>query len=138
MLTLTPQPSRWLKRAVWTLFGLAALAIMLAALPLWLQGLGLALLLLAALRDQGQGAMRLQCQADGSLSVLQGEEWRPVMLMPGSIVNPWLTTIRYRSETGKRTGTMVLLSDSLDAEDFRRLRVWLRWKAVGGNHPSHA
>lgn len=131
MLTLAIRPSRWLKHASWGLSGLAAMALMLAALPPWLQGLGLALFLLAALRGNGQGAMHLQCQADGSLSLRQaGQDWRPVVLLPGSIVNPWLTTIRYRSEAGKQAGTLVLLPDNVDAEDFRRLRVWLKWQAV--------
>lgn len=130
MLTLAVQPSHWLKRAIWALTGLAAVALMLAELPLWLQGLGLALLMYVTFRGQGQGGVHLQCQADGSLAMRREEEWRPVALLPGSIVNPWLSTIRYRSETGKRAGTLVLLPDSLAEDDFRRLRVWLKWKAV--------
>lgn len=131
MLTLAIRPSRWLQHASWLLTGLTVAALMLVALPPWLQGLGLAPLLLATLRSKGQGAMQLQCQADGRLSLLQtGKGWQPVALLSGSIVNPWLTTIRYRSETGKQVGTLVLLPDSLDAEDFRRLRVWLKWEAV--------
>lgn len=131
MLTLAVHPSFWLKRSTWVLSALAAIALLLAALPLWLQGLGLVVLLLANLRGNGGGALQLQCQADGSLSIQQtGEDWRPVTLLPGSMVNPWLTTIRYRGESGNKVGTLVLLPDSLDREDFRRLRVWLKWKAA--------
>lgn len=131
MLTLAVQPSRWLKRATWVLSALAEVALLLADMPLWLQVLGLAPLLLVTFRGRGQGALHLQCQMDGRLSLLQaGQDWQPVFLLPGSIVNPWLTTIRYRSETGKQGGTLVLLPDSLAEDDFRRLRVWLKWKAV--------
>lgn len=130
MLTLTLQPSRWLKRAVWALLGLAALAMMLAALPLWAQGCGLALLGLVAFRWRARGALRLQCQADGNLSLmLEGVAWQPVALLSGSVVNPWLSVIRYRDETSNKTGSLLILPDSLDEDDFRRLRVWLKWKA---------
>lgn len=131
MLTLTLQPSRWLKRAVWALLGLAVLAIMLAALPAWAQWGGLALLGIVAFRRRAQGALRLQCQADGGLSLMpEGVVWRPVALLPGSVVNPWLTVIRYRDETSNKTGSLLILPDSLDEDDFRRLRIWLKWKAV--------
>ena len=47
----------------------------------------------------------------------------PLELLSGSVLHPWLTVLPLRLE-GK-THTLILLPDSIKAEDFRRLRVFL-------------
>lgn len=47
-------------------------------------------------------------------------------LVTGGIILPFMVLIDVRLEHGGRR-SLVLLSDSMDAESFRRLRVLLRW-----------
>lgn len=47
-------------------------------------------------------------------------------LVAGGIILPFMVLINVRLEHGGRR-SLVLLSDSMDAESFRRLRVLLRW-----------
>lgn len=43
-----------------------------------------------------------------------------------SFVSPYLTLINITTESGKRR-SVVIMPDSMDGDDFRRLRVQLRW-----------
>lgn len=56
-----------------------------------------------------------------------GQDWQAANLLPDTYVTPWLCVLAFRSE-GK-TRRLPLYPDSLHPEDFRRLRVWLRWQA---------
>ena len=53
--------------------------------------------------------------------------WRSGVLRAGSFVAPWLTIIRWRARGSRFDASILLLPDMLPAEDFRRLRVLLRW-----------
>ena len=69
----------------------------------------------------------LRMTAGGTLQCQDGAgEWREVEVLGDSLVSPALIVLRYRFET-QRVRTQVLLPDSADAEDLRRLRVSLRW-----------
>jgi toxin CptA len=62
---------------------------------------------------------------------LQSGAWRSGTVMAGGLVTRWLTVVRIRDEDGSETPqrrVLVLCSDSLGAEDYRRLRVYLRWR----------
>ena len=48
-------------------------------------------------------------------------------LLPGATVHPWLTALGLRGEDGVVV-TLIATVDSLKAEDFRRLRLFLRWR----------
>lgn len=66
---------------------------------------------------------------DGHLSILRAgaEEFIAAELLPAATVHPWLTVFRLKSMGD--THPLVLVSDSLSRDDFRRLRVFLRWQA---------
>jgi toxin CptA len=49
-------------------------------------------------------------------------------VLDGTYVKPYLTVLDLQSADGRAIRRIVLVPDSLHAEDFRRLRVWLRWK----------
>ncbi|TBR13799.1 MAG: hypothetical protein EPO43_09625 [Rugosibacter sp.] len=49
-----------------------------------------------------------------------------LFLHPHTTVLPFLVILLYRQKN--RLQSLVLLSDSLEAEDFRQLRLWLRWQ----------
>lgn len=60
-----------------------------------------------------------------------------VVLLPGSIAVPWLILLRFRDENS-RFLALPILPDSVPADDFRRLAVWLRisgGKPFGGGVP---
>ncbi len=74
--------------------------------------------------------LRLRLERDGRLSIetdrLSG--FSPVTLLAGAVVHPWLTVARLRIDAG-RVLALVVVVDSLGADDFRRLRMFLRWRA---------
>ena len=53
--------------------------------------------------------------------------WRAGRIREGSCVFPWLTVVRWRPADARRDHTVLLLPSMLDPEEFRRLRVLLRW-----------
>ena len=81
-----------------------------------------------ALRIDNDG--RISCQiADRSELIL-------VRLLPGATVHPWLTVLRLADE--QRTYRVVIAPDSIALEEFRRLRVWLRWRLEVSADPGGA
>lgn len=45
-----------------------------------------------------------------------------------TFVAPYMTVLCLKMEQAYRYRTIVILPDSIDADSFRRLRVWLKWK----------
>lgn len=73
-------------------------------------------------------AIRLEREGGLSIALVGEPEWATAALLPGATVHPWLTVLRLKTLEG-RIFPLVLVGDSLDAADFRRLRVFLRWRA---------
>ena len=71
----------------------------------------------------------LRIAEDGRVSCLAaGEsEFSPVRVLPGATAHPWLTVMRLTHAEGK--WLIVVAPDSAAPDEFRRLRVWLRWRA---------
>ena len=71
----------------------------------------------------------LRIAEDGRVSCLAaGEsEFSPVRVLPGATAHPWLTVMRLAHAEGK--WLIVVAPDSAAPDEFRRLRVWLRWQA---------
>lgn len=68
------------------------------------------------------GAVELQ-RHDDAATLVRGR------VDPQTTVMSWLTVLLLRSSSGRRL-SLTLLPDALDGEDFRRLRLWLRWIAL--------
>ncbi len=49
---------------------------------------------------------------------------------PRTTVTPWLTVLLLRTGSERRMIGLTVLSDALAENDFRCLRLWLRWLAV--------
>ncbi len=103
-------------------------AVLLAAL--------LALLLLSAMHTVYHQALRQGRRAIIALApvdrkhirvLLRDGRWQSGQVLDSSTVGPGLTVLNLRFEAQRRPCHLVLLGDSMEAEDFRRLRVWLRW-----------
>lgn len=58
----------------------------------------------------------------------RGGQWVECVLLGSSYVSPRLTIIILRPRTRSRTRRVILVPDNVDPRDFRRLRMWLRWK----------
>ncbi len=66
-------------------------------------------------------------------ALLDGDSGREGEVLPGAFVSPWFTTLRYRlpdDPSWRRYWPHIipLWRDSLDAEEFRKVRVALKWK----------
>ena len=105
--------------------GAAALRILAAT---WIACAALEALHALALRRGARAVRSMVLQRSGAIEVetsggrsLYGE------VRDGSFVAPWLTIIHWRPEGTRFDRTLVVLPDMLAPDDFRRLRVLLRW-----------
>ena len=114
----------------------SAIAILLAAIAPLYQGLGIVLLLLNLIywRRPAQSA-RLRANRDGKLQFWHDKQWRTATLKDSSVILPFCTVLRIAVEKPRLHRTIVVMLDSLPADDFRRLRVWLRWRGNKPNRP---
>ena len=80
-------------------------------------------------------AIRLERDGRIGIAVFGQDQFRPVGVLPGATVHPWLTVLRLQEEQGKRY-VLLLCGDMLTADDFRRLRVFLRWGAQFNGVPA--
>lgn len=86
-----------------------------------------------ALLRSNDSVIGLELKDDGAVSFqTRSGEWREGRLLGSSFVSPYLTILNLRSEDRFLARHVVIVPDSVDAEEFRRLRVRLRW----GVHPS--
>jgi toxin CptA len=108
----------------------AAGAVLAANLPAWLAAVLLLLtgaslarvrrpLPVAAVILRGNGAIEI-VGADGAAS--------EAVVHPHTVVLSFLVVLLY-SQQG-RLRSMTLLGDSMSAENFRQLRLWLRWRST--------
>ncbi|WP_374326464.1 protein YgfX [Azonexus sp.] len=81
---------------------------------------------------------RLRLERDGSVSVAltASDDFRPACCLPGATVHPWLCVFRLREAASGARHVVLVTSDSMAADEFRRLRVFLRWRAVFSCSPS--
>ena len=70
----------------------------------------------------------LKIEADGNISgrLIGENEFLSLRLLPGAAVHPWLTVVCLAGERG--TYRVLVASDSAAPDEFRRLRVGLRWR----------
>jgi hypothetical protein len=133
---LTLGPSRLALRVI-AAMALATLAVLAATpgaawlrilLATWIACAALEAIHAVALHRGRRGARRVVVTMAGEVH-LCGEtyEWRTGSVRPGSFVAPWLTILRWRSPTHRFDRALLILPDMLPEDDFRRLRVLLRW-----------
>lgn len=127
-LQITTRPSPWAFGLLLTAHGLAGLALALADLHADLQVVGGALLAASAvIYWRFRAELRLRCSVDGEMEIWREGTWSRVEILPDGVVLPWLVALSWR-ERGRIRHFMIPL-DALAAEDHRRLRVWLKWRA---------
>lgn len=132
------RPSPRLAILLLLVHALAAAAVGLAGLPFGVTALLWILLPFSAfhlirhhalLRASGS-PLRLQTREDGSVEYQTREgKWLRLHLLPQSTLFPFLAVLCLRPAQGGRNRALTIFSDALSPEDWRRLRVWLRWQA---------
>lgn len=135
-LSIALRPSRRLALAFAAAHLAAAGAVVATGLPLWLTlAIGSALLghgtitvARAALLRGRRAVVAFEAGRAETLPFRTRDGvWHEGRLLGSSYVAPYLTVLNI-SETGKwRVFHVLIVPDAVDAEDFRRLRVWLRW-----------
>jgi len=130
-----------LRRWTVAVHGAAFLPLFMAALP-WPSRTAVAAAVLISLyvslrgnsmSRNGRAVHALQLGASGQWRIrLAGGEWHKAELLPGNYVHPLLMLLGFRCRQGRRY--VVLLDDSADEDELRRLRVWLTW-AGPPRHP---
>ncbi len=71
----------------------------------------------------------LRLEADGGIQAAgDGQDFLPATILPDATVHPWLTVLRLELPGGKRC-VLLVTTGSASPDDFRRLRVFLRWRA---------
>jgi toxin CptA len=108
--------------AVWKA---AALALVCASLVLELR---------VALHAGARAVTALQIAVDDGFSIrTRGGGWQACEVLGSTYVTAWLTVLNLRVGGARRIRSVVILADSMAADDFRRLRTWLRWRAQGAD-----
>jgi toxin CptA len=134
------RPSRLMAGILILAHGAAMAIVMLAAIPLWAKIIATGVLLVQlpiivrrrALLLAPDAAVAIEAGPDNAIAVqtLAGA-YEECEVLGGTYVMPYLTILSLRRLGSGASMRIALLPDSLQTEDFRQLRVWLRWKQDG-------
>ena len=137
------QASRLLLAGYLLTLALAVLAVLLAALPWWVQVLGCALALLHAawclprqiLLRSPQSFSGVRHDAGGWQLFSRAGGWQAVQLRPSSLALPLAVVLHFRLADERRVRGLCIPCDALNRSVHRRLRLQLkfsrhRWAAV--------
>lgn len=126
-LELTLRPSRVQTAVLSAGLALAAGATSLASLPLPAKAVLLFLISLAGWRAlQKSPIAALRISQTGEVGVLMNKDWLNAEITGQPVATPWLVYLRLKLENGDKR-SLHLWPDSADANQLRRLRVWLGW-----------
>lgn len=106
-------------------------------MPLWLKLIAVTALVInlgfemwrnALMRD-ADAVVAIGIAADNALSIqTRRGDWVDCTVRGDTYVASFLVVLNLRRLDNERRKSVVILPDAIDAEDFRKLRVWLRWK----------
>ena len=137
MLKAGLRPSHILAAILLLAHGAAITVIALVDVPPWLQLIVIAVLLAnlayvvtrAALLRTASSVVALEVTSDNAVNILTREgEWVECEVRGTTYVASFLTVLNLRESEKGTARHITILPDSMDAENFRQLRVWLRWK----------
>lgn len=109
----------------------------MVAFPLWLKVVVSAVIVASgalyvakdALRTLPQSIVGAEIEEEGRCTIETRNGVRKgCRLLGSSFVAPYLTVLNFKPDGEFFVKSMALLPDGIDGEDFRRLRVLLRWK----------
>lgn len=134
-------PIRRSAYALWLLLlahGAAIAVLWVLAIALWIKALITVAVVASAVCSVRRVALlatpdavvAMEITEDACLAVkTRRGDWCACRLSGSSYVSPWLTILVLAEDNRRGARYVVITPDNVDAEDFRRLRVWLRWAA---------
>ena len=129
------KPSQRLTALLFTAHGGALLLLTILPLPLWIIVPIAAVLLWSAVHTTLRHARRRGVHAVTALELAEREQlqfrtgdgtWHRGQLLDSSTISLWMVLLNLRNDRG-RILHVVIPGDGISADDFRHLRVWLRW-----------
>ncbi|MEO8442027.1 MAG: protein YgfX [Betaproteobacteria bacterium] len=147
MLKIPLKPSRLLAAIVLLAHAAAIAVVLIVELPQWLKVVAIALLFaqcVAVVRRQAflmgaTAATAIEITSDHRINVeTRAAGWCEYEVLGSTYVTPYLTVLNLRQSDTRVARHVLLLPDSLNADDFRKLRVWLRWKEDSANASKRA
>ncbi|MBI4192024.1 MAG: hypothetical protein HY525_15970 [Betaproteobacteria bacterium] len=137
MLKITLRAS-WMLAAILAAAHGAAIAMVIAVdMPPWLKLIALAALALdllfyarrTALLLTPESVAAIEISSDNVLSIqTRRGGWTECEVLGSTYVSSFLTVLNLRRLDNRNRKSVAILPDAIDAEDFRKLRVWLRWE----------
>lgn len=136
-LTIKVGPSRDLAGLIAGMHILAAVIFWLVPVPLWLAASLMPAFIGSAMYTLRRDGFRTLCHSLISLRLdadcrcafqTRSGAWHDAALLGSSFVSPYLTVLNLQPAGGRWAKHLVILPDAINAEDFRRLRVWLKWR----------
>lgn len=133
------QPSKWLSILLIAVHLFIALAMLPLHMLLWIKLVVIGALIASAAFHIRRDAMlaasnsivAIEIEEDRTCDVqLRSGEWKEYVLLDTSFVSPYVTILNLGRERAFIARHIVILPDSLGKDEFRRLRVWLRWKCA--------
>ena len=137
MFTVRIKPSRCLAVLLAAAHLAASALLWPLALALWLKAAIAAALIVSlafhlrryALLAASASIVGIEIGEDGHCALqTRGGAQLEARLLGSSFVMPYLTVLNFKPAGSRIARHMTILPDSLGADEFRRLRVWLRWK----------
>jgi toxin CptA len=138
MLKISLRPSRILAAILVAAHGGVIAVVAIISVPLWLDLIAitaLAVNLVAVVRRTAllltpDSVVAIEIGSDDALSIQtrRGSWISECEVLGSTYVAAFLAIVNVRDPETGAVRHVILLRDSIDAEDFRRLRVWLRWK----------
>lgn len=129
------QPSIYFTIALVVSHGAALAVLVPLALPLWAKILLVLLVSVSLLYHVWHDAWLLALSSnktlllDGDMILLVARNGDQVTarVLADSLVTPFITILNVLPQGSYLARSVIILPDSLDAEAFRQLRVWLKW-----------
>jgi toxin CptA len=72
----------------------------------------------------------LLLEGDQIVMTMRNEKTWSGHILSDSLVTPYLTILNVLPLGARFTSRIIILPDTLDAESFRQLRVWLKWSTI--------
>ena len=138
MLKISLRPSRILAAILVAAHGGVIAVVAIVGMPLSLELIAMTVLAVNLVADLRRTALLLtpdsvvaiEIGSDDTLSIQnrRGNWISECEVLESTYVAAFLAIVNVREPELGAVRHVVILADSIDAEDFRRLRVWLRWK----------
>ncbi|HYH42986.1 MAG TPA: protein YgfX [Burkholderiales bacterium] len=137
MVRVTLESSRWLTIVLTTVHAGSVALLIPLGLPLWMKlalaaaiAVGLAHSLRRhALRRSASAFTGIELRDEDRAAVRTRDgKWHDARILPTTYVSPVLTIINLKLAQQSRPRHAVIVPDSVRADDFRALRVSLRWR----------